>query len=213
MAVYGQQMMKNVAVIDYDICNVDSICRAVQECGAHPVATYRESDIKHADCVILPGVGSFPDGMRNLQARELPDILHTHVVVKEVPLLGICLGMQLMATRGFEGTPTDGLGWIEGEVRRLEPTRDGEKIPHIGWNEVEWERDCLLSQGIPEGSDFYFVHSYHFDVFRPEEVVAQTPYAGRFVSCVRHKSLFGVQFHPEKSQRLGFQLLRNFLQF
>ena len=204
-------MAKKVAIIDYGMCNLDSIRRAVQECGGDPVVTDRERDVRNSAYVILPGVGAFPNAMENLRLRHLPEILNEHVVSQEVPFLGICLGMQLMASKSNEIRETEGLGWIEGEVRRMQPTSKAERIPHIGWNEVDVVSENPLLKEIPSGSDFYFVHSFHFHTTRREDVVATTAYAGGFVSAVNRNWLFGVQFHPEKSQRLGFQLLRNFL--
>ena len=116
-----------------------------------------------------------------------------------------------MATTGWEVEETPGLGWIEGEIRRLEPPDDDTRIPHIGWNEVEFSQDSPLFAGITPGKDFYFVHSYHFCCKNEDEILARTPYCGEFVSAIGRDHIFGVQFHPEKSQRLGFQVLGNFL--
>ncbi len=203
--------MRTVAIIDYGMCNLDSIARAVQECGGNALVTDRAEDLQKATAIILPGVGAFPDAMRNLQERHLPEILHEEVLVRGIPFLGICLGMQLLATTGYEVRPTRGLGWIKGEVRRLEPTAARERIPHIGWNEVVYTRACPLFKGIPDQRDFYFVHSYHVAAAHEDEVVARTPYCGAFACAVHREHIFGVQFHPEKSQRLGFQVLTNFL--
>lgn len=203
--------MTRVAIVDYDMCNLDSVARAVEECGGVPVVTGKAADIDTANRIILPGVGAFPDGMRNLKERSLDKILHEQVVEKGIPLLGICLGMQLLAARGWEGGETEGLGWIGGEVRRLQPPGGSARIPHVGWNEVFTVRESPLFRGIPEGKDFYFVHSYHFLCDNGGDVLARTPYCGGFVSAVGRGSVFGVQFHPEKSQRVGFHILRNFL--
>lgn len=205
--------MNVVAIIDYGMANLDSVYRAVEECGGKPVIADQEGPIRDANRIILPGVGSFADAMDNLEQRALDKILHEHVIEKRIPFLGICLGMQMMATRGLEREPRDGLGWISGEVRRLEPQGEDTRIPHIGWNEVCVARPSPLFDGIEDGSDFYFVHSYHLAANDPEDVVARTNYAGSFVSAVQKEWLFGVQFHPEKSQRLGFQILKNFLAY
>lgn len=205
--------MNRVAIIDYGAGNLDSVVRAVQECGGDPFITSGPADLQSASRVILPGVGTFPDGMRQLRERGYAEALGPDVRDRHVPFLGICLGMQLLATRGLEGGDTPGLAWIEGEVRRLEP-RDSERIPHVGWNEVVPVRaeGGELLRGLESGSDFYFVHSFHLVPARQEEVIARTPYGGGFVSAVRRGTVYGVQFHPEKSQRRGFHLLRNFLQ-
>jgi glutamine amidotransferase len=203
--------MKTVAIIDYGMCNLDSVRRAVEECGGTPIVTDRAEDIEAATHIILPGVGSFRDGMHNLKQRSLDTILHEQVVGRQIPFLGICLGMQMLATKGWEGGETDGLGWIDGEVKKLEPRGKERRIPHIGWNEVSVNGESPLLQGLARDTDFYFVHSYHFECRREQDVLARTSYCGGFVSAVGRGHVFGVQFHPEKSQRAGFHVLRNFL--
>jgi glutamine amidotransferase len=203
--------MKEVAILDYGMCNLDSVARAVEECGATPVVTGEASELRKASRIILPGVGAFPDAMSNLRERSLDEVLGERVLNHGVPLLGICLGMQLLAGAGFEIEETAGLGWIAGEVRKIEPQADDRRIPHVGWNEVFFTSGDPLFRGIQPGRDFYFVHSYHFCPLHPEHVLATTPYAGGFVSAVASDLVFGVQFHPEKSQRAGFQVLRNFV--
>lgn len=201
--------MAAVAIVDYGLCNLDSMARAVEECGGRPRVTDDPDGVASADRIILPGVGAFPDAMRNLRSRGLDQAMEARVRAG-VPLLGVCLGMQLLASRGSEVASSEGLGWIEGEVRRLEPT-NGERVPHVGWNEVKSERDCPLLAGIEFGRDFYFVHSYHLACADAADVAARTDYCGGIASVVGHGNVFGTQFHPEKSQRVGFQLLRNFL--
>ena len=203
--------MQTVAIVDYGMCNLDSVARAVEECGATPVVTDRVGEIKAAQRVILPGVGAFAEAMRRLRERRLDEILREEVIDRQLPFLGICLGMQLLATRGWEGEEAEGLGWIGGEVRRLEPAGEDTRIPHMGWNEVTTVRDCPLFRGFQGSMDVYFVHSYHLRPHDDEHVVARTPYGRGFVSAVQRGLIFGVQFHPEKSQRTGFQVLRNFL--
>jgi glutamine amidotransferase len=203
--------MKTVAIVDYGMCNLDSVRRAVEECGGTPVVTDRVEDIETATHIVLPGVGSFRDGMHNLKQRSLDVILREQVVARHIPFLGICLGMQMLATKGWEGGETDGLGWIDGEVRKLEPAGEDRRIPHIGWDEVAVAGTSPLFNGIGSGKDFYFVHSFHFCCQNERDVLAHTSYCGGFVSAVGRGQVFGVQFHPEKSQRAGFQLLKNFL--
>ena len=202
--------MKKVAIVDYDMGNLDSVARAVEECGGEPVITARPEDLEAATHIILPGVGAFAVGMRNIRQRGLEEIL-SREMQKGVPVLGICLGMQLLAATGLEGEETKGLGWFDAEVRRLEADAPGVRIPHIGWNEVIFTQGSPLFEGIPSGKDFYFVHSYHMVCRNEKEVIAHTPYCGGFVSAVGRGNIFGVQFHPEKSQRLGFQVIKNFL--
>lgn len=203
--------MKKVAIVDYGLCNLDSIARAVEECGGNSIITDRESDLKTATYLILPGVGAFAAAMQNLRRLGLDEVLTEQVIAKQIPFLGICLGMQLIATKGYEGGENLGLGWVKGEVRRLKATTAKERIPHMGWNEVFFSKDTLLFKNIASGKDFYFVHSYHLICEEEGESLAYTPYCGGFSSAVGRGLIFGVQFHPEKSQRLGFQVLRNFL--
>lgn len=202
--------MSLVTIIDYGMGNLDSAARAVEECGGQPRVTDQEADVRVATHVVLPGVGSFADAMRNIRLRSLDRILDEHVRAKQIPLLGICLGMQLLASRGVEGGDTAGLGWIPGDVVRLEPAGD-DRIPHVGWNEVHFLGEAPLFSNVPSGKDFYFAHSYHFRCREAQDVLARTPYCGEFTSAVARGAVFGVQFHPEKSQRPGFQLLRSFL--
>jgi glutamine amidotransferase len=202
--------MRSVAVIDYGMSNIDSVVRAIEECGGRPFVATAPNALSKADCIVLPGVGSFADGMRELRFRQLDEALRREALVNNIPVLGICLGMQMLATRGHEGGETPGLDLIPGDVVRFEPNGSGERIPHIGWNSVLPTRECPLFRGIDPGTDFYFVHSYHFDC-ADESAVAKTQYCGEFVCSVRRGYVFGVQFHPEKSQKRGIQLLRNFL--
>lgn len=203
--------MNKVAIIDYGLCNLDSVRRAVEECGGDPFITDQPEALEAANRLILPGVGAFPDAMRNLQQHGLVEAMAEQVLGKGIPFLGVCLGMQLMASTGWEVAETPGLGWIEGDVRRLEPA-DGARVPHIGWNEVELASDSPLFTGVPPKSDFYFVHSFSVRPRHEAEIVGRTPYGGGYiVSAVQRGLIFGVQFHPEKSQRLGFRVLKNFL--
>jgi glutamine amidotransferase len=203
--------MGKVVILNTGLCNLDSIARAVEECGGTPAITQRPEPIRDASHIILPGVGAFPKAMANLLATDIPGTLQQHVLRGGVPFLGICLGMQLLATYGYEHKETAGLGWIDGEVRLIEP-RSGERIPHIGWNEIELARESPLFAGIESGKDFFFVHSFALRPDRLPDIVATTPYGGGFVSAVQRDNVYGVQFHPEKSQRVGFQVLGNFLQ-
>jgi imidazole glycerol-phosphate synthase subunit HisH len=202
--------MGHVALVDYGMANIDSVRRALEECGAEVHVTDRPEELRRADRIVLPGVGAFPDAMTNLRARGLDQALTDEVVRSGAPFLGICLGMQLIAGFGHEGTPTEGLGWIDAEVVRLQPA-DSERIPHVGWNEVDAGPSSRALQAVPPGADFYFVHSYHVVCEDGDDVAATTPYCGRFASVVEHDNIWAVQFHPEKSQRHGFTLLKNFL--
>lgn len=203
--------MKKVAIVDYHMGNLDSIARAVEECGETPIITNNASDFKAASNIILPGVGAFSEGMANIRKLRLDKMLREEVLERKTPLLGICLGMQLLAERGFEGGENQGLGFIKGEAKRLELSQLRLKVPHIGWNEVFFVQQHSLFKDIPSGKDFYFVHSYHFVCSDDNDIFAHTSYCGRFNSVVCRENIFGVQFHPEKSQRFGLQMIRNFL--
>jgi glutamine amidotransferase len=200
-----------VAIIDYGMCNLGSVRRAFEECGAEVELTDRPSDLDRADHLVLPGVGAFTQGMANLKTQGWIEALQKNAIEKQKPLLGICLGMQLLAELGLEGGETKGLGFIRGRVERLKPPTAEIRIPHVGWNEIHFAKSNPLFEGIDAGTDFYFVHSYHFVLSEPSDALATTPYCGGFVSSVAHKNILGVQFHPEKSQKPGFQLIRNFL--
>ena len=203
-------MISRVTIIDYGMCNLDSVYRAVEECGGKPFITSDPSDFYNSNHIIIPGVGAFYDAMKNLKSMNMVDPLREVAGSGGTPILGICLGMQLLATKGTEGYETDGLDLIEGSVNILKPSSSLDRIPHIGWNEVHFEERSSLLDGIESGSDFYFVHSYHFECDQKYQV-ATTPFAGNFNSIVASENIFGVQFHPEKSQKLGFKILENFL--
>jgi imidazole glycerol-phosphate synthase subunit HisH len=198
------------AIIDYGMGNLDSIRRALEECDGGPLVTASPEDIEQCSHIVLPGVGAFPDGMRNLTARGLDVLLRRQVVDGGVPFLGICLGMQLMLGKGFEGRETAGLGWIAGEVRLLQPA-NAMRVPHVGWNSVQRHGECALLDGLDGREDFYFVHSYHACCSEAGDAKASTDHGGPFTSVIARNQMFGVQFHPEKSQKSGFRVLRNFL--
>jgi len=200
----------SVLIIDYDMGNLGSVVRSFEECGAHVIVSEDPKELNHASHVVLPGVGSFHDGMENLVRRGWIGPMRD-AVEEGAQLLGICLGMQLLADKGYEGGEVKGLGFVPGEVRRLHPETPDERIPHVGWNEVHESKPCFLFADIASGTDFYFVHSYHFIPGDDHDVVATTPYCGRFVSVVMRRNALGVQFHPEKSSKPGLQLIRNFL--
>ena len=199
-----------VIVIDYKMGNLGSVRRSLEECGANVLISQNPEDLKEASHIVLPGVGAFHTGMTNLE-REGWIAPIKDAIKSGTPLLGICLGMQLLAEKGNEGSACEGLGFLGGEVKRLQSKNSEEKIPHVGWNEVYPTKQNRLFQGIPSGTDFYFVHSYCFKVSDEDREMAYTPYCGRFTSAVMEDNIFGVQFHPEKSSKPGLRLLKNFL--
>lgn len=203
--------MQHVAVVDYGMCNLDSVRRALEVCGASVKVTDDPDRLRHADRIVLPGVGAYPRAMANLHARGLAEALMTEADAG-APVLGICLGMQLLTHSSTEAGGAVGLGAVEAVVERLEPRGDEYRIPHVGWNEVYPTPEHPLFIGIEPGSDFYFVHSYHVVCAEVADVAARTPYMGGFTSAVSRGSVHGVQFHPEKSHASGITLLSNFLE-
>ena len=208
-----------VLVIDAGLGNIGSVVAALerQSCTlqrlADPPGPEATSGFSHA---VLPGVGSFTAGMEALRQRGWADWLHHQWCPSGRPLLGICLGMQLLASRGSEGAAsagdvTTGLDLIPGTVERMH-LEGGLPLPHVGWNAVHWAASAgSLAEGLPPGGDFYFVHSYAFTPADPAHTLARADYGGMFTAVVGRCACYGVQFHPEKSQRLGRQLLSNFL--
>lgn len=202
--------MSDVVIVNSGVCNLDSIRRAIEECGGRPIVTDDPRVVESADRVILPGVGSFAAAMQAMNEKGLAAGLRNLLAKRQIPFLGICLGMQLMATRSHEFGVTEGLDLIAGEIVPLRSTQAGERIPHMGWNETHPRPDSPLWRGLDTGTDFYFVHSYHYDC-ADEYRMATCPSYGGFAAAVARNHLMGVQFHPEKSQKAGFHLLRNFL--
>jgi glutamine amidotransferase len=200
-----------VLVVDYGMGNLGSVHRSFEECGARVLVSDQPADIRHCASLVLPGVGAFSRAMAVLVERGWHEALRAAVLQDGIPMLGICLGMQLLADKGYEGGETAGLGLVPGEVVRMEPRVPAERIPHVGWNEVYPEPGARLFEGIPAGADFYFVHSYTLAPRDPHHVAGRTPYCGGIASAVSAGSVHGVQFHPEKSSRAGFRLISNFL--
>jgi len=196
-----------IAIVDYGMGNRRSVEKALEHVGAQPVLTADHDTLRAADGLVVPGVGAFPEAMRRLAAAGLDELIVERAGAG-VPVLGLCLGMQLLFEASDEHEGATGLGLIEGAVRRLD-TR-GARLPHIGWNLVTFSRESRLVDGLGEAAAFYHVHSF---VCRPDEdadVVGRGEYGERFVSIVERGNVMGVQFHPEKSSRDGLQLLRNF---
>ena len=200
-----------VLVVDYGMGNLASARRSLEECGARVLVSDDPATIRDVDRVVVPGVGAFPMAMQRLRERGWADAIRAAAIDDKLPVLGVCLGMQLLADEGTEVGVTQGLGLIRGRVERMRPELPGERVPHVGWNEVNLVGAPMLFDGIPTGADFYFVHSYRFVATDPDDVLATAPYCGEVVAAVGRGSVMGVQFHPEKSSRAGFRLLKNFL--
>lgn len=202
-----------IVVVDYDMGNLHSIAKALEYVGAEVSISKDPNDLVQAEKIVLPGVGAFGDGMRHLHDNGYLPILQGEIMDKKKPLLGICLGMQLLANFSEEFGHHEGLGFIPAAVVRFEvdSTRDRLKVPHVGWNNVHIVREHPLLAGIPDQADFYFVHSYHMRCTNADEVVATCDYGGNFTAMVARENIFAVQFHPEKSQEHGLKLLANFV--
>ncbi|MEX4005974.1 imidazole glycerol phosphate synthase subunit HisH [Neoaquamicrobium sediminum] len=212
-----------VAIIDYGSGNLRSATkafeRAAREAGiaAEIDLTADSERVRSADRIVLPGVGAYADCRAGLDAVPgMVAAIEEVVTDRGRPFLGICVGMQLMSSRGLEKTITNGFGWIAGDVKEIEPSDPSLKIPQIGWNTIHVKHDHPLLAGIRTGEDglhAYFVHSYHLDAARAEDVVAVTDYGGPVTALVARENMAGTQFHPEKSQALGLALIANFLRW
>jgi imidazole glycerol-phosphate synthase subunit HisH len=201
-----------LAVIDYGAANLGSVCRAFQRLGVDPLVTANPSDLQRATHIVLPGVGSFADCARNLREAGWVDVIQAQVRAHSKAMLGVCVGMQLLADEGTEWGTHAGLGLIPGRVRRLDELGCTLRIPHVGWNDlvVKGGQDGLLS-GIPSGTDMYFVHSYAMEPIDAGDVWATADYGIPVACVVGSGRVMGVQFHPEKSAKAGLKLLQNFL--
>jgi len=214
--------MSSVAIIDYGSGNLRSAAKAFERAArevspdAEIVVTSDPEIVRAADRIVLPGVGAFADCRAGLDAvTGMVEVLEDRVIRQGTPFLGICVGMQLMASEGREKTITTGLGWIPGAVVRIEP-KGGLKVPHMGWNTLTFAKAHPLLAGIPDGDDglhAYFVHSYHLATEDPATLVATADYGQAVTAIVGRDNLFGTQFHPEKSQTLGLTLIGNFLRW
>lgn len=199
-----------IALIDYDAGNMRSVEKALIHLGEKPIVTRDREKILSADRIILPGVGSFGDAMENLEKFGLPDILK-EAVDSGIPLLGICLGMQVLFEESEESKGVKGLGFLKGKILRI-PAKEGLKIPHMGWNSLEYPREGRLFQDILEHSYVYFVHSYYLKAEDEDIVTATADYGVKIHASVERGNIFGCQFHPEKSGEIGLQILKNFVE-
>jgi glutamine amidotransferase len=196
-----------IAILDYGMGNLRSVEKALERAGATPVRTRDHDEIRSCEGAVLPGVGAFPKAMRTVRELEF-DVLIGELLAAARPMLGICLGMQLLFEASSENEGAWGLGLLGGKVERL--PAPGLKVPHIGWNEVRWARRTALTEGLPEASPFYFVHSFAPVAVGDDDVLGTSSYGEPFVCAVERDPVYGVQFHPEKSSAHGLQLLRNF---
>jgi len=200
-----------VGIIDYGMGNLLSVFHAVEHLGYEASFCRSAEEIADMERLILPGVGAFRDCMANLRGRGLVEALNNAVLCRNIPILGICLGMQAMARRSYEGGEHSGLGWFAADVVRLEPGDPSLRVPHMGWNSLSRRTPHPLFAGVPDQADFYFVHSFHMRCDHPSEVAASSDYGGPVTAAVGRGNIFATQFHPEKSQEHGLRLLENFL--
>jgi imidazole glycerol-phosphate synthase subunit HisH len=203
-----------IVIIDYGMGNVKSVINALEILGEEVIVSKDYDLIRSADAIILPGVGAFRDGMKNLDKAGLIPLLNQEVIEKKKPFLGICLGLQLLAKKSYEHGAYEGLGWVDGEVTKMGSQDISCKIPHIGWNDIKVLDESVLFKGLNEGV-FYFVHSYSLVLnIQAQAIMTSTSNHGlEFVSSVRRENIFGVQFHPEKSQFAGLKVLTNFVKY
>jgi len=201
--------MGEIVIVDYSCGNIDSVNSAVNYHGFKATITRDPKIINDADKIILPGQGSFKIGVNNLKKYGIFDLLRSKALKDNTPILGICLGMQILATVGFENGQEDGLNLISGSVEKMKEKKL--KLPHIGWNEVKISKKNSILKDIEDQTDFYFVHSYRFICEDNNDILTTTKYEDTFISSVCKNNIFGVQFHPEKSLVAGLQLIKNFI--
>ena len=208
----------SISVIDYGSGNLKSAAKALETAASSTntntkiVVTSDPKTIEQSDKIVLPGQGSFRDcylGIKKISG--LNETLNEFVLEKKKPILGICVGMQLFAKTGYESGETEGFGWIDAEVRKINNINKKIKLPHMGWNEIELKKDCFLFSNIQNKSHMYFIHSYEFMTKQKDCVIATTNYGNSIIVSVAKENIVGTQFHPEKSQKNGLRVLENFL--
>ena len=212
MEIGNRDSRMQVTIVDYGMGNVQSVSSALTKLGVRSKLSSKPDQIAKAKVLILPGVGAYGKAVQNLNEANLIDPLSEAVLSKNIPILGICLGMQLFAESSSEMGLNKGLNWIPGKVEIVAEESSQLSLPHVGWNEVFFEDNNGMFSRLSSGQNFYFDHSYHYEA-PPEFVACTTEYGKKLVAGVRQKHIWGVQFHPEKSQTAGLKLLRNFLNF
>ncbi|MBI4615052.1 MAG: imidazole glycerol phosphate synthase subunit HisH [Planctomycetes bacterium] len=200
-----------IAIVDYGLGNLSSVAGVVERLGHEPRVTSDPDELAAAEKLILPGVGAFGDGMANLRRLELVEPLSRLVLEQGKPILGICLGAQLMAGESEEFGRHEGMGWIDARVIRIETGDPSLRVPHVGWNDVVHKRPSVLFRNIPPDALFYFVHSYHIRCADEKRIAGETLYGIPIAAVIEQGNVYATQFHPEKSQRHGLTLLGNFL--
>ena len=202
-----------IAIINYGMGNLGSVRRSLENLGADVIVAERPIQLLDANRIILPGVGSFGEGMKKLSDEGWIESLKVEVMEQGKPLLGICLGMQMLSSSSEENGFNEGLNFISGKVLRLDQLGCSLRIPHVGWNEVNYQEGTPLFNDIPQAIDFYFVHSYIFLADDPDSVIATSAYDISITAAISKNHIFGTQFHPEKSSKAGQKILKNFIEF
>ena len=203
-------MTKKILILDYGSGNVQSVFNICNFLEKNTIISNDINDIKNCTHIILPGVGSYDSAIKKIRLNLPLDIIYDQIINHKKPFLGICVGMQVLSDYGFEFKESKGLGLIQGSVKLLKTKNL--PLPNIGWCEITIEKKNPLFKDIDNSDSFYFVHSYHFEVDNPEDIIATTHYDTKFVSAIQRGNIFGVQFHPEKSQRSGIKIINNFLE-
>jgi len=200
-----------IVLVDYKMGNYNSVTRSLHRIGVKSIISSDPEVILAADKIILVGVGHFQKAMENLHSLNLIDCLNKFALVQKKPILGICLGMQLMAKYGEEGD-CNGLGWVDGRIKKFKVSDNLKfKIPHTGWNQIQHQKESPIMNKIPNSTEFYFVHSYFLQSDNQDIVLNTTNYSSSFISAIQSENIYGVQYHPEKSHDQGLQLLSNFI--
>lgn len=202
-----------IAIVDYGMGNLHSVSKAFETIGEEVIITNKKADLEKAEGIVLPGVGAFGKGIENLKKYDLIEVLDKEILIKKKPLLGICLGMQLLAEESEEFGKHKGLGWIPAKIRRFNLKNQSLRVPHVGWNNINLIQNSVLFKNIKNETNFYFVHSYFMDCQDHAKIIAECDYGERFTAAVQKENIFGIQFHPEKSQSAGLKVLENFVNY
>jgi len=200
-----------IVIVDYKAGNVKSVQNMIRKVGGDCMISGDKDEIRNAEKIVIPGVGNFGHGMKMLRASGLVEMLNWFALEAKRPVLGICLGAQILGKGSEEAEDEPGLGWIDMYCHRF-PNKEGFRVPHMAWNEIELKQDSPLFAEMSPDSRYYFVHSYFMDCSNPENVMSQTHYGIDFTSSVRKENIFGAQFHPEKSHRFGMAMMKAFVE-
>lgn len=199
-----------ITILDYGMGNIGSMANMIKKAGSEAIITNDIKEIEKAKKLIIPGVGAFDNGMTKLKEQNFIEVLNYKVLEEKIPVLGVCLGMQLFTNSSEEGK-LKGLGWIDAETIKFTSEKIGKlRIPHMGWNTINARKDKILYEDMYEDTAFYFVHSYYVKCKNDEDIAATTNYGIEFTSSIQHGNIFATQFHPEKSHKFGLKLMKNF---